>query len=120
MVFVIMVFVFGVVVCVVVGMFNGFMIIVFCVFLFIVMLVMMMMVSGLVFCLINGCLIFELLMFFGWLGGDSMLNVLYFVIFMVGFYIVVNIVMLSMVVGRYIYVIGGNLVVVWFVGVFVK
>ncbi len=98
----------GILLCCLLGAFNGVMVTVFQLPPFIVTLAMMMMASGLAFRLSSGRSIAELPESFFAVGGGRLMGVPNPVWLMVGLYVVGHILMSRTVLGRYIYAIGGN------------
>jgi ribose transport system permease protein len=98
----------GISVCALAGAFNGFMITAFRVPPFIVSLGMMMMASGLSFKLSEGRSIPELPTSFFWLGRGQTAGIPHPILLMIILYVIAHVVMSRMVLGRYIYAIGGN------------
>lgn len=98
----------SILVCALAGAFNGFMITAFRIPPFIVTLGMMMMASGLSFKLSMGQSIPELPASFFWLGRGHIFGIPNPILLMLALYMIAHIVMSRMVLGRYIYSIGGN------------
>ena len=99
----------GIVVCAVVGMFSGTMVTLFHVPPFIVTLSTMLVASGLAYILAAGQSINRVPEQFIWLGrGADLLRIPNAVVLMVGLYALAHLMMTRMVIGRYIYAVGGN------------
>lgn len=98
----------GIGVCALAGAFNGFMVTAFRIPPFIVTLGMMMMASGLAYKLSEGRSIPELPTAFFWLGRGQTLGIPHPILLMIALYVIAHVVMSRMVLGRYVYAIGGN------------
>ena len=99
----------GSLVCAAVGTFSGTMITLFRIPPFIVTLGMMLVASGLAYILADGQSINQVPERFIWLGrGADLLRIPNAVVLMLGLYALAHLMMTRMVIGRYIYAVGGN------------
>jgi ribose transport system permease protein len=99
----------GILVCASSGVFSGLMVTLFRVPPFIVTLAIMLIASGLAYILAHGQSINQVPASFIWLGrGTGFLWVPNAVLLMLGLYAVAHVLMTRMVIGRYIYAVGGN------------
>ncbi|HEY7330552.1 MAG TPA: ABC transporter permease [Gemmataceae bacterium] len=99
----------AVVLCGLCGLFSGAMVTFFQVPAFIVTLAMMLVARGLASEVSRGASIYQVPASFLWLGGGAdLLGIPNGVLLMIGLYVVTDIVMTRMTLGRYVYAIGGN------------
>jgi ribose transport system permease protein len=99
----------GILICAAVGSFSGTMVTFFRIPPFIVTLSMMLVASGLAYILADGQSINQIPERFIWLGrGADVLRIPNAVVLMLGLYAMAHLLMTRMVIGRYIYAVGGN------------
>ncbi len=99
----------GIAACALIGLFSGLMVTVFAVPPFIATLGMMLVARGLAYLLAEGQAVYQIPATFNWLGGGTNLaGIPNSVLLMAILYLLVHVVMSRMILGRYIYAVGGN------------